>query len=174
MDIAERIKDLRKEKNLTQKDLAKALGQTNTSVSNYEQGVSTPDLNTAIKIARFFCCSLDYLTGLSNERFREVTVFKNTKSKTLLKVLSVNDENQFIFEGYTPYHSDLDNTDDLFVLCVPSAKKGEFCPLAIIKETTSFKKNDTLCYYDGSLKFFVFDGETKNTQDILGVLVENF
>ncbi len=174
MEISKRIKDLRKEKNITQKDLAKALGQTNTSVSNYEQGVSTPDLDTAIKIARFFCCSLDYLTGLSNERFREVEVFKNKKSKNLLRVFCTDAKDRLIFLGYTHFDIKTENPDLYFVLCSFDDKTGGCSPLAIIKETTSFKKGDTICYYDNSFKTSDYNDKIKNTQNILGVLVQKF
>ncbi|MCL2570173.1 MAG: helix-turn-helix domain-containing protein [Firmicutes bacterium] len=59
------LKELREEKNLTQADLAKHLGYKNeTTISNWEIGKRTPELNNLIAIAKFFDVSLDYLVGM--------------------------------------------------------------------------------------------------------------
>ena len=65
--IGERLADLRKDKNMSQKDLAQQLGISVYTVSSYERENSTPDDNMKVKIARFFNVSLDYLLGLINE-----------------------------------------------------------------------------------------------------------
>ena len=44
--LAQKIKAARKAKNLTQLDLSKILGVTNTTVSNWEQGINKPDIDT--------------------------------------------------------------------------------------------------------------------------------
>ena len=62
----ERIKELRKEKGLLQKDLAKTLKTTNSSISDWEKGRSQPDLQTLANLARFFEVSVDYLLGLED------------------------------------------------------------------------------------------------------------
>ncbi|HEY9059980.1 MAG TPA: helix-turn-helix transcriptional regulator [Pseudobacteroides sp.] len=66
--LAERLKLLRKEKNLSQKDLGEAFGIPRTSIANWESRGSDPELKTVIKIADFFNVSLDYLLGRSNIR----------------------------------------------------------------------------------------------------------
>lgn len=65
--IGERLAELRKDKKLSQKDLAEKLSISIYTVSSYERDNSTPDDEMKIKIAKFFNISLDYLLGLINE-----------------------------------------------------------------------------------------------------------
>ena len=62
-----RIKELRKENGLTQKQLADKLQTTNSAVCDWERGRTQPDLETLAKIASLFSVSSDYLLGLSDE-----------------------------------------------------------------------------------------------------------
>ena len=63
-----RIKELRRERGVTQTDLANYLGLKQQTISSYETGNSEPDLSTLEKMARFFDVSVDYLIGKSNIR----------------------------------------------------------------------------------------------------------
>lgn len=65
--FCKRIKDLRMENGLTQKQLAVKLETTNSAVCDWEKGRTQPDLETLAKIARFFSVSADYLLGLSDD-----------------------------------------------------------------------------------------------------------
>lgn len=62
-EIGENIKALRKMLGMTQGDLALILGGKKSLVSNYENGYSTPDIYTLIKLADVFDVSLDELVG---------------------------------------------------------------------------------------------------------------
>lgn len=61
--FAERVKELRKERNLQQKDLANILFVNQRTVSNWERKVNVPDYDMLLKIARYFEVSVDYLLG---------------------------------------------------------------------------------------------------------------
>lgn len=63
-----RIRDLREDNDLTQKELAKLLGCTQQTYSRYETGEITIDINSLIKLAKFYKTSLDYLVGLSDKK----------------------------------------------------------------------------------------------------------
>ena len=63
-----RIRDLREDNDLTQKDLAKLLGCTQQTYSRYETGEITIDINSLIKLTKFYKTSLDYLVGLSDKK----------------------------------------------------------------------------------------------------------
>lgn len=65
--LGERIKNLRMNKNLSQVDLAKCLGVTKQSVSNWENENIMPSIEMLIKIANYFSVSTDYLLGLSEK-----------------------------------------------------------------------------------------------------------
>ena len=63
-----RIKEIRQEKNLSQTDIAKALGVTRQAISLYEKGDREPKLETWQKLADFFHVPTEYLMGLTNDR----------------------------------------------------------------------------------------------------------
>jgi transcriptional regulator with XRE-family HTH domain len=67
-EFSKRLKELREEASLTQKDIAEALGIDRTTYTKYETGKSEPDFETTSKIADYFNVSVDYLLGKSDIR----------------------------------------------------------------------------------------------------------
>jgi len=63
MDLAENIKLYRKGSNMTQEQLAEAMGVTVGAVSKWESGTTIPDLTTLMALAELFRISLDALLG---------------------------------------------------------------------------------------------------------------
>lgn len=63
MKIAENIKAFRISAGLTQDKLASFLNGKKSLISNYENGHSTPDIYTLIKLADIFNVTLDELVG---------------------------------------------------------------------------------------------------------------
>ena len=63
LKIANNIRFFRKTNNLTQEELSKQLGGSKNLVSNYENGISTPDIYTLVKLADIFDITLDELVG---------------------------------------------------------------------------------------------------------------
>ncbi len=63
MKLKENIKFFRKSLGLTQDKLASLLNGKKSLISNYENGYSTPDIETLIKLADIFQISLDELVG---------------------------------------------------------------------------------------------------------------
>lgn len=68
MEIGVMITTLRKEFNLTQKDLSDYLNLSTGTISNYENGVHYPDLVTLDKLADLFHVTTDYLLGRTKYR----------------------------------------------------------------------------------------------------------
>lgn len=64
MKINKTIKELRKEAQLSQTELAKHLNTTQDTISLWELGKSTPDAENIVKMAKLFKVSTDYLLGL--------------------------------------------------------------------------------------------------------------
>ncbi|MCL2861399.1 MAG: helix-turn-helix domain-containing protein [Firmicutes bacterium] len=60
-----RIKELREEKGLTQKQLANQIGVDQRTISSYEIGHTEPDIKTIRKLCKIFDVSADYLLGLT-------------------------------------------------------------------------------------------------------------
>ena len=67
MLLAKRIKELRKEKDLTQEDLGKLINVTKVSICCYENGTRIPSLETIVALANAFEVSLDDLLGREKE-----------------------------------------------------------------------------------------------------------
>lgn len=67
LEFGKTLKELRNERNVTQKELAGLVGLSATGYAGYEQGHREPDLKTLVALARFFDVSTDYLLGLKDE-----------------------------------------------------------------------------------------------------------
>lgn len=61
-----RIKDLREDNDLLQKDIANLLGISQQYYSEYENGKRTITISHLITLAKYYNVSIDYLVGLSN------------------------------------------------------------------------------------------------------------
>ncbi|MCK8818192.1 helix-turn-helix domain-containing protein [Natroniella sulfidigena] len=93
-DFASRLKKLRKEKKLRQKDLADKLDLAQTTIANYEQGIRFPNQKVLVKIANYFNISLDYLLARTDNKKNigklstEVTINNNSLSPLAEKYLN--------------------------------------------------------------------------------------
>ena len=64
----ERIRNLREDKDLSQNEIAKILNCSQTTYSRYETGDLNIPVDSLIKLAKYFNTSIDYLTGLTDEK----------------------------------------------------------------------------------------------------------
>ena len=64
----ERLRDLREDKDLSQEKIAKILNCSQTTYSRYETGDLNIPVDSLIKLAIYFNTSIDYLTGLTDEK----------------------------------------------------------------------------------------------------------
>lgn len=62
----ERLKLLRKQKSVSQRTVAEAIGVTLSAYSNYEQGIREPSLQTLINLCKYYEVSADYLLGIED------------------------------------------------------------------------------------------------------------
>ena len=63
-----RIRDLREDRDLTQKQIAEILGMSQTGYSKYETGENDIPTQILIKLADFYGTSTDYLLGRTDEK----------------------------------------------------------------------------------------------------------
>lgn len=68
--FSNRLKELRKSKNLTQKQLGELIGISERGIQNYEISQRKPTFDILIALSQYFDVSLDYLTGLSDDPSR--------------------------------------------------------------------------------------------------------
>ena len=65
--LSERMQELRKRQNKTQKEIAEYLGITLRTYQYYEGGGHRPDLETVVALADLFDVTVDYLIGRTDE-----------------------------------------------------------------------------------------------------------
>ena len=87
MKIGAFLKELRKENNLTQEQLAEKLGVTQRSVSRWENGNTLPDISLLIELADYYDVDLHEL--LNDER--KSTEMNEDLKETLVKVADYAD-----------------------------------------------------------------------------------
>ena len=61
MDFQDKLKELRKNRGLTQEELAQALFVSRTAISKWESGKGYPNIDSLKAISKYFCVSLDDL-----------------------------------------------------------------------------------------------------------------
>lgn len=70
LDIfSDRLRGLRKRRNMTQNDLAERLEISPSTVSSYGRGTAFPPLPILIRLATILSVTTDYLLGLENREF---------------------------------------------------------------------------------------------------------
>ena len=65
--FAQRVFELRKKRNMNQKELGEVVGLTAKSISTIESGLRSTTIEKLVLLAQFFGVSTDYLLGLKDE-----------------------------------------------------------------------------------------------------------
>ena len=66
-----RIRDLREDNDLKQKEIAKKLGLNQSSISDWENDISRPDYETVFELCKLFNVSIYDLLGVDENTFRK-------------------------------------------------------------------------------------------------------
>ncbi|VAW79698.1 hypothetical protein MNBD_GAMMA12-2072, partial [hydrothermal vent metagenome] len=97
--LGRRIKQLRKDKSWTQKELAKQVGTSPAQLNKYESGLNTPPLDRLAMLAEVLHVSVDYLIGgqynddlpIHNkrliQRLQSIETFDSEEREVVIKVL---------------------------------------------------------------------------------------
>lgn len=96
MTLGQKIKKLRSDNKLTQKELADQLHVSFQTVSKWESDLNEPDLSTIRQIAKLFDCSLEYLI---NEDEDQLTIKKTEKPITKIEEVPVIKETIVIHQN---------------------------------------------------------------------------
>ena len=91
--VAEKIKELRTDLKMNQKNFAAAIGIRQSTLSSYENCVVTPSNDVLLTIAQKFHVSLDWLFGLSQNK-----VQISTLSDIIWVLLQINESNELRYE----------------------------------------------------------------------------
>ena len=106
MNIAQRIKDLRLSKHLTQKELAQLLNVKPTTVSGWELGRNEPSIDTLKDLARIFGVSVDDMAGAIESLDEDKTTIDLEKDPVVLSYggRPVSDEDMDIIKAILERH----------------------------------------------------------------------
>ncbi len=72
-EFGNRLRTLRKQKNLTQKQLASQIGVKNSIISFYEMGDRLPSPEIIVKLAAIFHVSADFLMGIDKKEVIDIS-----------------------------------------------------------------------------------------------------
>lgn len=97
------IRNLRKEKGLSQEKLAKELGISKSTLGLYETGDTLPDIETSSKIAEYFNVSLDYLAGKSRCKLPDDEEIRKHLALTAEALNGLKNLQQFRTSGYKEF-----------------------------------------------------------------------
>ena len=100
------IATLRKQREMTQTDLAAQIGISQGTLSQYESGKRTPDSKTLIKLSEFFNCTPNYILGLPEEKSINIDVSKlsMTDVTAITEVASFKQANVCLRIGWRLLH----------------------------------------------------------------------
>ena len=98
--ISNRLKGLRKEKDVMQKDVANFLDISSSAYGFYEQGKRTPTSDIVVKLAEYFDVSTDYLLGKTDNRNIEIKNNNDTNKEKdfeeeIEKIINSNEKMNF-------------------------------------------------------------------------------
>ena len=88
MNLGEKLKRLRKERNLKQDELASVLNVDRTTVSNWERGQKQPSLDILVNLCSIYGISLDEMVGLKDENNEGKINFDSLISDPVVKLLA--------------------------------------------------------------------------------------
>lgn len=100
MEFKNILLNLRKERNINQKELAKLLNVSQPVISYLESGRNEPDNITLVKLAEHFNVTTDYLLGRTNLKLPQ-TEYEFLNKMDKLDVDELMDEYDFTFKGIT-------------------------------------------------------------------------
>lgn len=89
VNFGEKVKLLRTQRNLTQKQLAEMSGVAVSAISSYESGNRYPSYDILISLARIFHVSTDYLLGLDNKRNIDVSDLNENEIEVIVKMVEL-------------------------------------------------------------------------------------
>jgi len=92
-----KITELRKEKKITQEEIAKYLNMTQSTYQHYETGRTEPNIETLCKLADYYNVSLDYLVG--RNRVGDIGYLTPAQTTLVQVIKKLNQQNLLLLTG---------------------------------------------------------------------------
>ena len=89
VNMCKRLKTLRKQYKLTQKQVAERTGLAVSAISSYESGARFPTYPTLIKLASMYHVSCDYLLGVPDTRTIDVSDLNDSEIELLTQTINL-------------------------------------------------------------------------------------
>lgn len=91
MSLGNRIKGLRENNNISQKELGEGIGVSDVMISMYEQGKKNPSLPTMTKLSEYFGVTTDYLLGIEPLENDEIPMYMSLAKNAQENGISLDD-----------------------------------------------------------------------------------
>lgn len=128
--IGQIIKELRKERNLTQEELALAINVTSQAVSKWENETGLPDISQIVPLSTFFNVPTDVLFGIygtTSDKEVEDIIDESIKKITLRKKEDLYESYLILKKGLDKYPSNLKLLQSLIESCCRLGYKENDC-----------------------------------------------
>lgn len=89
VNFGKKIKSLRLERNITQKQLADMAGVAVSAISSYESGNRYPSYDVLISLSRIFHVSTDYLLGLDKMKTVDVSGLDEREINVIMQMIDL-------------------------------------------------------------------------------------
>ena len=140
--FAQRLIELREQKNITQQELAEELGITRQSLSLYEKAERTINIELLAKIADFFNVSTDYLMGRTDTATLDESIQTACKITGLTASSIHNLQNLKNFEDIKVF-----DIMDAFITSISSSLLYEIREMLISKQKKEIFEIETIRLY---------------------------
>ncbi len=98
--FADRLRQLRTERSLSQYQLAQALNVSRGLIGNYELGTREPDYETLAMLAEYFGVSADFILGLTDIRHRITASDYGLDSQFIANYMNLSPESKIDAQKY--------------------------------------------------------------------------
>lgn len=87
-DFSETFRQLRKNRNLTQKELGAKIGLSKAVISKYENGMAYPTFDMLIQIAQYFGVTTDYLLGVAESKTINISALTDSQATIIQQLVT--------------------------------------------------------------------------------------
>lgn len=89
VDFSQRLRQLRKDKHLTQAQVAQRIGVTTSMVSSYETDIRLPSYEVMVRIADVFGVTVDYLLCRQEKRFLDISELSDEEAAVVCDMVEI-------------------------------------------------------------------------------------
>lgn len=113
MKFDNNLQKIRKDRKLSQEDVAEQLGISRQAVAKWESGVAFPDVENLIRISELFCVTIDSLVKDNSECSNKSVITKDFNKDKIVQFLKVANQNTYAGKGSEEEVSCRPNSHDL-------------------------------------------------------------